>query len=162
MLQRTTLDHGLVRVQVIASWFLAPAVRLGVKLVVQGRLLCSGKSWRLTGRRQVRAGGAVQDVVFLLLRVADAEVDNGPMGAGFGLVGRPGRWFPMVSDSMHAVGCLPWVMATQEDSLGQNFGSVGLVTAIEVQVEPLLDEGLDEIHVGADEAGHGCGGICGS
>jgi hypothetical protein len=51
----------------------------------------------LTGGRQVRAGSAVQDVVFFLVRLADAEVDNGPVGAGFSVFGGPGWGFRVVS-----------------------------------------------------------------
>ena len=44
----------------------------------------------LTGGRQVGAGVAVQDVVFFFLRATDAQVDDGPVGAGFVVFGGPG------------------------------------------------------------------------
>jgi hypothetical protein len=49
----------------------------------------------------------------------------------------------------------------RKDSLRHDFGSVGLVAAVEVQVEPFFFGGLDEVHVGADEVGHDCGVVWG-
>lgn len=49
---------------------------------------------KLTSSRQVRAGGAVQNVIFFLVRGTDAKVDNGPVGALFGLVGGPDCFIP--------------------------------------------------------------------
>ena len=158
MLQRTTLRQGLVRVQVMSSWSAALSVFSG--LACGPRIFC-GSGKRLTGSRQVRASGAVQNVIFFLCGGADAEVDDGSVGVGIGLVGAPDH----LSMSLVAA---PWVqaihrrarmMSTQQDSLGQDFGAICLVAAIEIQIESFGLDGLDEVHVGTDKAGHGCGGL---
>lgn len=43
----------------------------------------------LTGGGQVGAVVAVQDVEFFFFRATDAQVDDGPVGAGFGVFGGP-------------------------------------------------------------------------
>jgi hypothetical protein len=48
-----------------------------------------------------------------------------------------------------------------ENSLWHDLGSVGLVAAIEVQVEAFGLDRLDEVHVGTDEGGHDCGCLLG-
>ena len=40
--------------------------------------------------------------------------------------------------------------------LRQDFGPIGLIAAVQVEVEALLDGGLDEIHVGTDKVRHRC------
>lgn len=42
-------------------------------------------------------------------------------------------------------------------SLRQHLGPISLVAAVKIEVESLLNGGLDEIHVGTDEVRHRCG-----
>lgn len=95
MLQRTILYHGLVSVQVMGSQFLVPAV---------GELSASldGDAFsivrrRTTGREECTCG-TVDDVVFFRVRVANAKVHDGPVGAGFVVLGRP-VVLPSISDA---------------------------------------------------------------
>jgi hypothetical protein len=69
----------------MSSWSSAAAV---VRSACGPKSSCFGG--KLTGGRQVGAGGAVQNVVFFLVRLADAEVDDGPVRALFGVFGGPG------------------------------------------------------------------------
>ena len=88
-------------------------------------------------------------MILLLAGISDSKVDDGPVRAGIIVLGRPER-----------ARCVSDRQSSPDNSRGiilcQQVGSVGFVAAVEVQVETILDGGLNEIHVWSDEVRHDC------
>jgi hypothetical protein len=121
MLQRTIFLHGLVKLPVIGSRFLAPATPLLTHCIRSFNY----KARRPTSTGQVRSGSAVQDVVLLFAGISDSEVDDGPVGAGIIILGRP-ECALYISEKRSRPDDFKGV------ALRQDFGSVGFVASVKV------------------------------